>query len=107
MVTWSPPRPPNGPINNYLVQCDLRNEGHPTFMTCNDTVPGNETKMQIVVNCSDATIFMDVRVLAVNYNGTEPLYGSWSGAKTVALCGIYIYIFSTFLRDRTSMSNLG
>ncbi|KAI0236630.1 hypothetical protein LSAT2_012828 [Lamellibrachia satsuma] len=93
-LTWSRPWPPHGPINHYIISCHLRDEDHNEVITCNDTRPGNETKMHVFVECNDTKVFMEVRIVAVNHNGTLPLFGRWSEPKSVEMCknpGIHIF----------------
>ncbi|KAI0230774.1 hypothetical protein LSAT2_018872 [Lamellibrachia satsuma] len=85
-LTWSRPQPPHGPIDHYVVSCHLRDEDHNEVITCNDTRPGNETKMHMFVECNDTKVFMEVRIVAVNHNGTLPLIGRWSQRKSVEMC---------------------
>ncbi|KAI0241481.1 hypothetical protein LSAT2_025772 [Lamellibrachia satsuma] len=85
-VKWSRPSHPNGPINNYIVEFTLVDEGGTKIgRVWNKTCPGNETNMNVSVKCNGAKVITRVRVAAVNRDAQNSI-GTWSESKNVTLC---------------------
>ena len=93
-VKWSSPSHPNGPINSYIVEFTLVDEGGTKIgKVWNTTRPGNETNMNVSVKCNGAKVITRVRVAAVNRDA-ENSVGTWSEPKNVTLCenpGIHVF----------------
>jgi len=100
-VEWSRPYHPNGPIDNYIVEYTLVDKNR--ARTWNKTRPGNETKMNVSVECNGEKVVIRVRVAAINRIDSVNLKGNWSETKNETLCdtsGIHVFYISNRVESK-------